>query len=282
MEYIRIPEEKCLCFYEHEPVDRKKLNLFFRYGQTVFVKNKSEKIIGIISKSDYEKCIRDGRIYVNKEFKKILYHVGYMGEVRQFFADTSYQSVPVLNEDGELMEYFIRTEGTAYNIKKDDDKWINIENSHLAKLVRKKGYNRIKICVMDFQSNQIYRYFKHYESLYDSIEKVLWFDVLEMGETDVVIMSENIDLDLDTHIYSFDSLRIELEYNLLLYNCKKNNVKLYMVSIPTKCNVWNITKDERQRILKGDQRTEYFKNREAYSGLFEQVFNVNGGRLSEN
>ncbi len=116
MGYVRISKDNCFSVYEYEKNLNEKLGLFFRIGQTVFVKNREEKITGIISVSDYQKCSGNENYQVNKEFKKILFHKGYMEEVRNFFEGTNYQSLPVLYENGELAECFVRTK-TAYSME---------------------------------------------------------------------------------------------------------------------------------------------------------------------
>ncbi|MCI8598471.1 MAG: CBS domain-containing protein [Lachnospiraceae bacterium] len=270
MGYIRISKENCFCLYEHEPVDDRKLKDFFRVGQVVLVKDKLERVIGIISFSDFKKAKENGKYPINRTFKKITFHTGYMEEVRKFFDETNYQSIPVLTEEGELIESFIRA-GMTYNVEMDGGKWIDIANSHLAELVRKKGYRRIKICITDSQSDEIYSYFKHYESLYDTVEKILWYDIWKAKEADIIITNGKMNRDLHVRVYSFHSLRIELEYHLLLQNCIKNKINLYLISTPTADNVWNTTGEEKRRISKGKHWIEYLKNKESNSELLEQV-----------
>ncbi len=276
MGYVRISKDNCFSVYEYEKNLNEKLGLFFRIGQTVFVKNREEKITGIISVSDYQKCSGNENYQVNKEFKKILFHKGYMEEVRNFFEGTNYQSLPVLYENGELAECFVRTK-TAYSMELCKEPWVNIANRHLAELVRKKGYKRIKISIVNSQSEEIYRYFKHYEFLYETVEKVLWYDILKMGEADIIITNYKTEIDSDLPFYSFHSLRIELEYRLLLHNCKKNKTAFYVISIPTSRNVWNITEEEQFRISKGIHWSKYFQKKEWYSELLEQVL----GRIKD-
>ncbi len=271
MGYIRIPKEHCFCVYENERIDTEKLKLF-AIGKVAVVKNDREKVTGIISFKDFYKGSENGNYPVNKKFRKIVFHAEYRKEVERFFEETEYQSIPVVNEDGELVECFIRTESERRQ-EWDQDKWIDISNPHLAKLVKNKGWEKITICITDVQSDQIYRYFKHYEFMFEKIEKVLWYNLLETGETDIVIVYYKTDMDVHAECYSFASLLMELEYRWLLHKCKEKNVRLYMVSIPTNHNVWNVTEEEKKRISVSEEKnwTEYLKNKELYSELLEQV-----------
>lgn len=279
MGYLRISKENSFCVYEHQRIEKESLKLFFIIGrgQVVFVKNKLERIVGIISSSDYEKSIKDGKYHINKVFKNIIYCPGYMEEVERFFKETEYQSVPILNVNGELVESFVRTR-RIYLETIASDKWIDAANMHLASLIKKKGYKKIRINRIDLQSDLIYRYFKNYEFLYDIVEKVWWYDIGGMTEEEIVITESKIDVDTKATVYSLDSLRIELEYNLLLQNCKKSDVKLYMVSIPTIHNVWNVTKEEQKRISQGYNWRRYLENKEQYSELWEQVLGISNDK----
>lgn len=278
MEFLNISKENCFCVCE--PINMEKLEKFFRIGQVAFVKNHSEKITGIISLNDYTGNIQDGKDLINTSFKSIRYKSGeaYMEEVRNFFRETNYQSIPVLDDNEELVECFVKAY-KPWQTEDADDKWIDTANHHMAELVRRKGCKKIKISMMNEVSELIYAYFKHYEHYYDIVEKVFWYDVLETDNADIVITNDKIHAQSKVPTYSYASLRLELEYNRLLYNCQKNNVRFYMINNPSARNVWNLTQAEQERIFEhfnGRGWQHYMENAELHADLLEEVLDIRG------
>lgn len=280
--YIRISYENCLCM--NSDVDSEKLKIIFTFypEQIVFIQNKYEQVIGVISMGDFQSGLSSGSILINNNFKKIILHPGYMKEVRKFFEETEYQFIPILNADGKLIEYFKRKK--ALNLENYYDyrpelligKWVNTDNNHLAKLVQRKKYSKIKICIINSLSERIYDYFKHYRFFFESVEKVFWYDVGKVNKNELLIIdhARKMYLEINAIVYPLSALQIELEYNLLLQRCKENEARLYIVSCPNNHNISNVTQEERERICKNLSWTEYLENSEIYSDLLRQVLGM--------
>lgn len=277
MKYIRISREYCFCVYE--PIDMRKLERYFRVGRVAFVLNKQDQVIGILSLNDYRKGLEAGECRINKSFKKIRYKQGggYIEEAESFFNDTNYYSIPVLNEKEELIECFMRM-NPAHKTEITADKWLDTKNRHLAELVKRKRYRKIKVCMMNSLSEKIYQYFKYYHAYYDMVEKVLWYDILETEKDDLLITNDKMNIHPDISTYSFHSMQIELEYNQLLHNCKKGNLRFYIVSVPTAENVWNVTNEERKRIHQGKIWKTYLEDKEENSEVLEEVLDIEGDK----
>ena len=69
--YIRISYENCLCM--NSDVDSEKLKIIFTFypEQIVFIQNKYEQVIGVISMGDFQSGLSSGSILINNNFEKI-------------------------------------------------------------------------------------------------------------------------------------------------------------------------------------------------------------------
>lgn len=280
--YIRVSYENCQ--FMNTNVDNEKLKAFFTFypEQLVFIQNKDEKIIGIVSMSDFQKGFSIGRVCINNNFQKIVLHSDYLEEVKRFFEETKYQFVPVIGGDGRLIEYFRKRSSINLENYYDENpelligRWLDIKNTHLVKLVKSKKFNRIKICIINELSEYVYDYFKYYEFYFESVEKIFWYDVAKVKEDEMLIIdrTRKLYVNINAVVYPLAVLQTELEFNLLLGRCKKYDAKLYFVSYPTIHNISNITREEKERIGKNMFWTEYLENAKIYSELLEQVLGM--------
>lgn len=252
-----------------EPIDFLLVEKFFvsNANNVLFVKNRYEKVIGIISLTEYKKWLEDGEVHINYNFKKILYETGYVEEVSRFFAETKYTCIPVMTSDGELIECYRRNNYLM------TDKWINIANPHLANILKEKKITHINVCIVDELSKKIYDYIKSYATYFDQVEYTRWQDIeLDKAEEVLVVAEKSlVTNNVKAKVYSLSSLVVELEYRLLLSKCKSLGLELYLVTIPTNKNVWNVTEEEKERMASGQHWANFLRNKEQYHSLIKEV-----------
>lgn len=280
-EHIKLPKEEC--FSVCEPIESEKIKAFFSFypERVIFVENKNKEVRGIISFAEFRKGIVNGAYPINENFKRVILHKNYMAQLKEIFNTTAYKCIPVLDEKNRLVECFCRKERHYSVIAKD--KWLDIQNAHLAMLIRQKKYKKICICITNPYSYQLYYYFWYYKDEFDTVRKIFWYDAANVKKDELLITNEyenatKIYLDIESTVCTLNLLQTELEFNLFLYHCTKNQARFFLVNLPTASNVWNVTKEEKQRICEGKSWQVYLKNKEQYPQILQEVLESNDGK----
>lgn len=246
---MRIEGKECVRIKETDSIYSDELKIYFSIfpERLVFVVNEQEQVTAIVPGVNFVDGLNDETCMVIKTFTHIVFEPGYLNAVDTFFNNTLYNWIPILDKEGRLVEYFLRNK--FYNSENIvvHSKWLNITIDYLAKQIQKKGYRKIKI-LEERASKTVYRYFKHYASLFKTVEIIPYKIIRSGGEVKcdktevlITIAPPKLLLELNVDVVSIWDLCTELEYCLFLDMCMKNGVRTYIITHPTRQNVWNLT-----------------------------------------
>lgn len=272
MKYQKISRQDSMVITVDD-INVSKLGKFFiEYPERlVFVVDNNDRITGIITRDKFEKNRNSGVIV--KEFSFVRFQMDYLNLIEDFFNNKNYRWLPVLDNENRLIEYYIRVREPFYDVEKMMQKsnWLNVSTNYLAKLVQLKGYRKLKILVNNAVGKKAYLYFKHYEKFFQNVEKIQLSEVESINDEECLIWSyeETSLLEIKEPVLYLYELCAELDFFLLLYKCKKKNMKIYLSTCPNFDNVWNLTEEEKKR--KHMHWNRFVENYDMYENLLKEV-----------
>lgn len=274
--YTRVERRDCVCVREDAlqsswPLLRGYFSLF--PNRDVFVEDEEGRLTGVFTLPAFRRSMEAGALTPVRVFSTITWGPGWAEEADAFFRETIHRWLPVLEENGRLHSYCVRHYDIWENAEfADTSKWLDISTDYFARLLQIKGCRKLKVFTPNALGEQVYRYLRHYETCFESVEKIGWRELKAAQPGETLLVTPKVGGDrrvIKAQVLSILALMAELEYHLLLSTCKEKDVKLYFVTVPCKENVWNMTEEEKNR-----ERSwiPYLENREEYRELLEEVF----------